>query len=167
MRRQLFNLAALLSLVLCATVVVLWVRSYMSETLLLESRSGRLLIIGMDSGTTGVRDARNSQTCDQFLDGLFAPQYFKTPPREHRLLGFYCASGNSGKDGPFHIVAVPYWFILLLLALVPVAWLGRRRRAKRRRLAGRCPACGYDLRATPNQCPECGAVPERTIGASA
>ena len=36
----------------------------------------------------------------------------------------------------------------------PFWW--RRRRLVRRVVAGRCPACGYDLRATPGRCPECG-----------
>jgi hypothetical protein len=34
----------------------------------------------------------------------------------------------------------------------------RQRRGRRRLLRGRCPQCGYDLRATPGRCPECGTA---------
>src|SRR5262245_22982202 len=40
-----------------------------------------------------------------------------------------------------------------------------RRRGISRLVAGRCPRCGYDLRATPHRCPECGAVNERPAAA--
>lgn len=48
--------------------------------------------------------------------------------------------------------------IALLLATVAKASHAERRRAHRR-AAGLCPACGYDLRATPGRCPECGRTP--------
>ncbi|HSI34368.1 MAG TPA: hypothetical protein VK986_12325, partial [Tepidisphaeraceae bacterium] len=55
---------------------------------------------------------------------------------------------------------VPHWAPLASLANLPAVrgwrWHRRRQRARRIALAGCCPACRYDLRATPGRCPECG-----------
>lgn len=50
-------------------------------------------------------------------------------------------------------------FIAAVWAVLPVARIVREQRRKRaadRILHGRCPRCGYDVRATPHACPECG-----------
>jgi hypothetical protein len=53
-------------------------------------------------------------------------------------------------------IVIPHWFIVGVLAVLPAWWLIRRRNARRARRAGLCANCGYDLRATPDRCPECG-----------
>lgn len=70
-------------------------------------------------------------------------------------------------DGPKFFagwgITVPLWLLALSSAILPWLWLSRRYRevrASRLLRAGRCRICGYDLRATPERCPECGVVPE-------
>ena len=52
----------------------------------------------------------------------------------------------------------PAWplLIALIVASLWVMQIVKQRQAMR--ASGHCPTCGYDLRATPNRCPECGAI---------
>jgi hypothetical protein len=79
----------------------------------------------------------------------------------------------GGPRGQPHVwsVTAPAWSVVAASAVLPAAWLGRLalRWLRRRRGAKRgfCPACGYDLRATPGQCPECGETAAGTPAAAA
>ena len=57
----------------------------------------------------------------------------------------------------WYSVLFPLWLPLCLFTLLPAIRLSRhlKRRGKVNTL---CPTCGYDLRATPDRCPECGVI---------
>jgi len=98
---------------------------------------------------------------------------FSTTPAPLRHLGFGAAIRPDRYvtletfEVPFAL-GVPYWFLCLLAAPLPLIWTlrqRRRRRLARRLAAGACANCGYDLRATPDAagarlatCPECGVA---------
>ncbi len=100
-------------------------------------------------------------------------QPFQQPTSAGRQLITFSASDASRTkaltDPPgvqqverWRIVTLPLWAPLFCFSLLPGMMLVRRHTRQRRakRVAGGlCPNCGYDLRATPQGCPECGPVP--------
>ena len=83
-------------------------------------------------------------------------------------LGFGVLAGDRFWNGHRQIVvwhraiALPWWYLLLLVAgATPLErfakWLWIKRRSERRRRAGLCPSCGYNLTGNVSSvCPECG-----------
>jgi hypothetical protein len=81
------------------------------------------------------------------------------------VAGFSVRRGGS----PFNstVVGAPLWGLTAIAALLPIGWLIAAVRRSRRIGRGQCRNCGYDLRATPGRCPECGTVPLKMRAESA
>jgi hypothetical protein len=109
-------------------------------------------------------------------DHLHIEKYQNGPMRfpilfpTHRL-GFGFVNESRGRLGTYYegIVArgivFPDWVLIIPTVVFPLAILRRGHRERRSDRLGLCRECGYDLRATPNRCPECGmiAVGEKLI----
>lgn len=81
--------------------------------------------------------------------------------------GTSSGSTAAGRKRMAYSIGFPYWVITLPLLIPPVVifFVGihrKRVRWERRRL-GQCVDCGYDIRASPGRCPECGAVVTETV----
>jgi hypothetical protein len=74
------------------------------------------------------------------------------------VLDFVTRSDDRGWSLIRRNLIAPLWAILAPLTLLPAVQLVRIARALvlRNHCPPRCTTCGYDLRATPDRCPECG-----------
>src|SRR4051812_11707366 len=176
--RILLNAATVLSLVLCMVTVAAWVRSYQARDsvwwttakprLELEAVTYRGGLIAGFARPVGTWDGWrlpgagwNPWPAQSYAE-MGAPQGTLS-----NRLGF-ALYHSQNRWYEWRHLACPYWFIVLLTAILPAARLaGWRRRARRLRLRpGLCQHCGYDCRATPDRCPECGRVRAAALGAS-
>lgn len=77
--------------------------------------------------------------------------YNHTGPRGFQTAGSAVVSSESWE------LDLPYWLLIVITLPLPAIWLIAWRRRARIGIPRRCRKCGYDLRATPDRCPECGA----------
>jgi hypothetical protein len=169
MARRLFTVLSVLSLLLCVAVVVLWVRSYWVYDVV---RWNRLQLSGVRGGLLVASLTSEGRQSGEF-DPMVAPglTHERFPPDD----GTAWDGGGPEKDwhvaglryregaifGSFYAraLAVPYWLLLVVGSTPFAGWLSvtrRRRMRERRRQGNLCASCGFDLRATPGRCPECG-----------
>src|SRR5262249_52793560 len=88
------------------------------------------------------------------------------PDSSGRGFSWYSSNPPDPEYSSIRGVSLPYWFLLLLSVPLPIRHLLGfvRRRMRRRWGRGLCPKCGFDVRANPERCSECGfPLGERVI----
>jgi hypothetical protein len=183
MKRRLFTVLAALSLLLCIATGVMWIRShwYNDGQQLYLPRDWRIgcltvqgtfsiwieRVVGPNPNAPDDKPAfpvwgvhRYSLRLEPWLvnGGTSDASFGRVFGFEH--LGFWkLLEYTDGGIGENWVIETPLWFVCVLAAVVPILY-GWRKFLRRSRLRhAQCIACGFDLRATPDRCPECGTVP--------
>jgi hypothetical protein len=181
-RRWVWRATVVISLLLFVATIVVWVRSYWTSDLVAETRFRswqaelncgqfdlsadlvypiRPMLPGNPTAPIHTGPARAQEATWQFLHAdapanrvLLPKTFFGFGASKETAVWFMAGSTQpmtSDIEGTHWYV--PAWSIALLTLPAPVWWMIRRRRVFG---PGLCSGCGYDLRATPERCPECG-----------
>jgi hypothetical protein len=161
-KRRVLNVLGWVSLVLFVVTVAAWLRSYRSgDGVWISTRHGGGSIFYCE-GAFGLEfDPLVAKTTPALSFTIV-----HTPPRlavsglsngEFEFLGV-----RAGHIPPIHAkwFTVPLAYAVGLFAACTSALYFRRYR-RSRTSASCCNSCGYDLRATPDRCPECGTMPAK------
>jgi len=167
MRRKLFTLAAAVSAVLCVAVAVLGASSYFPGEVRLGLADGRFVLLGVDSSRHFADDLWNAEGSHRAVTAMLLRHASTRRGAGGVVYAQGTVQGSSARGRawgnaygvPYAVFSIHCAYLLILLAVPPTLWLLDRRRNLRGVRARRCASCGYDLRATPDRCPECGAVP--------
>jgi hypothetical protein len=179
MRRIFITILFIFSTVLLVFVAAMWTRSYWVMDKLMIRPTSSIVTIHFFGGQGSVACTVTSET-----DYKVSPHWYKVEQidKPTDLYNYWGSAGFTAKNliyfGGFVVerpgvvqgrlcgILVPHWFLLLLTALIVGLMTWRWLRA-RRRDPNLCAKCGYDLRASPQRCPECGTkIPTATGGAA-
>jgi hypothetical protein len=155
-------------LLLAVATAVLWVRSYWSDdSIRYVAEAGYYVDFSAGTEPGRVCVYLNMRLAPHTADQgwrVTSHSYRHMPawlqPKEYPLLsmGFAWESFRLGAERMTREFASPFWAPVGVFSIgATTLWLPwTRRRLRRRR--DLCEKCGYDLRASPERCPECGTV---------
>jgi hypothetical protein len=171
MKRQLFNVLAGVSLLLCLAILLLWFISASTP------RQG-IPVLQSNFSDGYIQLSSNLQHVEFAVitspwhnpDGKMFVCYDGDNARvkgaDSFTLGVYIGSTRIVPAGKCFVIVLPYWLLLLAFATYPAVTFGRRGwlayRFGVRQQQSLCTNCGYDLQATPDRCPECGTIPPQS-----
>ena len=163
MKSRLADTLALASLLPLVAAVATWVRSTRWSDRLDYQSAQKLYSVMEWQGTLQFAVVNRPANSTYAATGLhmrwsYAPyppgpwwSGWVTPNRVQNYLDFGTIRGAA-----YRVVVVPFWAITPLTALPAAAALRAAARRRQRARDGACRVCGYDLRASPTRCPECG-----------